>query len=89
MVAELVVTPSMTPTQLIVPAAAAVTQHMPALRHQLIMMLSGQSIDTLQSTEARETLRTDALAAVQQIIQDEAGVAGVTDLLFTSFIVQR
>ena len=70
-------------------AAAAVAQHMPALRHQLIMMLSGQSIETLQSTEARETLRTDALAAVQNIIQDEAAVAGVTDLLFTSFIVQR
>ena len=62
---------------------------MPALRHQLIMMLSGQSIENLQSTEARETLRTAALTEVQKIIQDEAGVSGVTDLLFTSFIVQR
>ena len=70
-------------------AADAVRQHMPALRHQLIMMLSGQSIETLQSTAARETLRTAALAEVQKIIQDEGGVSGVTDLLFTSFIVQR
>ena len=53
-------------------AADAVRQHMPALRHQLIMMLSGQSIENLQSTEARETLRTAALTEVH-------GFAGADD----------
>jgi flagellar FliL protein len=70
-------------------ALGAVQQHMPALRHELIMRLSGQNAETLQSVESREALRAGALAAVQKIIQDEAGIAGITDLLFTSFMVQR
>ena len=78
-------------------AAAAVERHMPALRHELIMLLSSQSAETLQAPEQREALRLAALASRAQ--GDRGGrrqpagrrpaETGVQDLLFTSFILQR
>ena len=70
---------------------AAVELHMPALRHELIMLLSGQSAEALAAPEQREALRLAALEAVRRVIATAAGDAapaqsGVTDLLFTSFI---
>lgn len=75
-------------------AAGAVELHMPALRHELIMLLSGQSAEALASPEQREALRLAALQAVRRVIAAAAGDAGaaesgVKDLLFTSFILQR
>ena len=75
-------------------AVAAVELHMPALRHELIMLLSGQSAEALAAPEQREALRLAALEAVRRVIATAAGDAapaqsGVTDLLFTSFILQR
>ena len=75
-------------------AAGAVELHMPALRHELIMLLSGQSGEALASPEQREALRLAALEAVRRVIAAAAGDAGaaesgVKDLLFTSFILQR
>lgn len=75
-------------------AVAAVELHMPALRHELIMLLSGQSAEALAAPEQREALRLAALEAVRRVIAAATGDAapaqsGVTDLLFTSFILQR
>lgn len=81
-------------------AATAVERHMPALRHELIMLLSSQSAETLQAPEQREALRLAALEAVRKVIAAAAGnpstagdaspaETGVQDLLFTSFILQR
>lgn len=70
-------------------ALAAVEQHMPALRHEMIMLLSSQSDEQLGSSEAREALRLQALEKVRAIVEQASGLAGITDLLFTSYIVQR
>ena len=80
-------------------AAAAVERHMPALRHELIMLLSSQSAEALAAPEQREALRLAALEAVRKVIAAAAGnppavgdagaQTGVQDLLFTSFILQR
>jgi len=66
-------------------AASLVQHHMPALRHELIMLFSRQDPDALDSPEQREALRLEALGAVRHA----AGSDGVQDLLFTSFIAQR
>ena len=75
-------------------AAGAVELHMPALRHELIMLLSSQSAEALAAPEQREALRLAALEAVRRVIAAAAGdtgsaESGVKDLLFTSFILQR
>jgi flagellar FliL protein len=80
--------------------AGAVRLHMPALRHELIMLLSSQSAEALAAPEQREALRLAALEAVRKVIAAAAGhppaagdakpaETGVQDLLFTSFILQR
>lgn len=81
-------------------AADAVDLHMPALRHELIMLLSSQSAEALTSPQQREALRLAALEAVRKVVAAAAGSppadgdaklpeTGVQDLLFTSFILQR
>ena len=70
-------------------AQAKVLHHMPYVRHVLVMLLSDQTEDSLATMEAKEKLRGDALAAVQQIMQEQEGKPLVDDLLFSSFIVQR
>ena len=70
-------------------AAVNVMHHLPHIRHELVMLFSKQTDDSLSTMEGKEKLRTDALAAVQKVVQDEEGKNLVEDLLFTNFIVQR
>jgi flagellar protein FliL len=45
--------------------------HMPAVRNSLVMLLSRQVFDELQTAEGKEKLRTEALAEIQGIIAKE------------------
>ena len=45
--------------------------HMPAIRNQLVMLLSGKSFDELQNPDSREKLKTESLAAIQSILDKE------------------
>lgn len=50
--------------------------HMPAVRNALVMLLSSQVFEELQTVEGKEKLRTAALQAVQDIIaKEETAVA--------------
>jgi flagellar FliL protein len=51
----------------------AVEHHMPALRHEIIMLLSRQTPETLASVEQRETMRLEALAAVRKVLAEASG----------------
>lgn len=66
-----------------------VAHHMPQIRHELVMLFSRQTEDSIATMEGKEQLRKDALTAVQKIITAEEGKPIVTDLLFNNFIVQR
>lgn len=70
-------------------AALNVLHHMPHIRHELVMLFSKQTDDSLSTMEGKEQLRADALAAVKKVVKDEEGKDLVEDLLFTNFIVQR
>lgn len=73
------------------PAAEAVTVHMPAIRHELIMLFSRQTPEALAGAETREALRVSALEAVRALLVEAGGIKAdqVQDLLFTSFLTQR
>lgn len=73
------------------PAAEAVTVHMPAIRHELIMLFSRQTPEALAGAETREALRAEALEAVRALLVEAGGIKAdqVQDLLFTSFLTQR
>jgi flagellar FliL protein len=70
-------------------AATAVELHMPALRHELVLLLSRQQAAALERVEGRERLRNEALESVRRALSENANAEGIEDLLFTSFIVQR
>jgi flagellar FliL protein len=69
--------------------AELIKEHDPKLRNDLLMLLGGQTFETLSSREGKEQLRTQALKAVADVIAAEGGKAGsVEQLYFTSFVMQ-
>lgn len=72
-----------------VPTAELIKQHDPKLRNDLLMLLGGQTFETLSSREGKEQLRQEALQAVADVIAAEGGKAeNVEQLYFTSFVMQ-
>lgn len=61
-------------------------QHTPLIRHEIVMLLSKQTEESLAS---QEQVRLDALKVVQDALVEVTGDKQVDDLLFTTFIVQR
>lgn len=72
-----------------VEAAARVTQHKPYLRNNLVMLLSAQSDDVMNTAQGRETLRKVALDEVRALMQKLEGTADIDDLYFSNFVVQN
>lgn len=66
----------------------AVNQHMPHLRNDIVFLLSAQTDDTVGTVEMQQALAKKALKKVQNILVEEEGEAMVSDLFFTSFVVQ-
>jgi flagellar FliL protein len=70
-------------------AFRAVKHHLPSLRHTLVMLLSRQTDDTVESSDAKEHLRGSALEELQAVMQAEEGAAMIEDVLFSTFFVQK
>ena len=62
--------------------------HKGPIRHELILMLSTQSAKTIATSQGKEQLRKDALAAVQKVMQELEGDPIIEALYFTNFIIQ-
>ena len=69
-------------------AEKAVKHNEPLIRNQLIALFSQQSVENMNSVEAKEKLRQEALKQTQQIMNDEEGKPIVEDLLFNNLIIQ-
>jgi flagellar FliL protein len=66
-----------------------IKQHDPMIRNDLLMLLSGQTYETISTHEGKEQLRSAALEAVRKVIAGEGGDAKkVEQLYFTSFVMQ-
>ena len=66
----------------------AVQQHMPALRHHLILLLSQKRPEELLDPAAKEATRGEALARVNEFLEQETGRASVAEVFFTDLIVE-
>lgn len=62
--------------------------HIPAIRHELIVLLSEQNAKDMKSPIKREEIRKIATAKVQELITGLTGNKDIADILFTSFLVQ-
>lgn len=69
--------------------AELIRQHDPKLRNDLLMLLGGQTYETISTREGKERLRGESLKAVQDVIAAEGGKPEqIEQLYFTSFVMQ-
>lgn len=67
---------------------AAVEAHMPMIRNALVLLMSGQTYEEVQTAEGKELLRVQCLQTLQEILQKEIGKPGIEQVLFTNLILQ-
>jgi flagellar FliL protein len=62
--------------------------HMPLVRNRIVLLLSGETFEGLQTDEGRIQLQQKLLAAIQEILQKETGKPGIEQVFFTNFVMQ-
>lgn len=64
-------------------------KHMPVIRNDLLLLLSAQTAETLQSAEGKEALRQGSLDSINKFMEEQTGKKDVIEALyFTSFVMQ-
>jgi flagellar protein FliL len=69
-------------------AEEAIKVHGPAIRNGLVMLMSGQKAEDLQSREGKERLRTQIRDEIRDTLSHLTGKPGVVEVFFTSFLMQ-
>ena len=69
-------------------AIDAVKLHMPIIRNNLVMLFSGQTLQTISSRESKEKLRAQALSEIRKVLEEQTGDPGIENVYFTSFVMQ-
>jgi len=67
---------------------SVIEAHMPRVRNSLVMLLGGQTYEELQTAEGKEVVRELAAKELRKIMEEEAGVSGIEQVLFTHFVMQ-
>ncbi len=62
--------------------------HMPRIRSRLLTLLSSQSADTLATEADKKKLAQAILAAVKEPVEPKGKPQEVSDVLFTTFVIQ-
>jgi|SRR5882672_7600155 len=62
--------------------------HSPALRNSFLFLISSYKLEDLSSLQGKEKLRTEMLAAANEIMEKNTGKAGIEELYFTSLVIQ-
>jgi flagellar FliL protein len=65
-----------------------VKKHMPAIRNNLLLLLSGQTFDSIGNRDGRESVRAGALSEIQKIMQAQTGKPAIEAVYFTSYVMQ-
>lgn len=67
---------------------AALKEHLPMLRNQLVMLFSAQDFDALLTAPGKEALRQQATVNVQELARQHLGKPVIEQVLFTNFVLQ-
>jgi len=67
----------------------AVRHHMPLVRDYLVRHFSRLMDEDVDTQTGKESVRLSALEGLQNLIEEEDGEQGITDLFFNNFVVQR
>lgn len=60
----------------------------PLIKNELVTLFSNQKYEEMVTPEGKEKLRKEALVRIQKVMSDQAGVEGIEQVLFTSFVTQ-
>jgi flagellar FliL protein len=71
-----------------VDSETTIEAHIPAMRHQLIVLLSEQPANDMKTPNKREKIRQTAKLKIQALIAELSNNEDVDDVLFSSFLVQ-
>jgi len=66
----------------------AIALHAPALRHELLLLLSDQQGMEIRTSKGKEKLRKVALRSLQGVMKKLVGDETIDDLFFTTYLVQ-
>lgn len=69
-------------------AKEIVEAHIPAIRHQLIVLLSEQSAKDMKTPVKREKIRLQATQEIRDMLEKMADNKDIDEVLFSSFLVQ-
>jgi len=69
-------------------AIDGIQTHMPAIKNNIILLLSNQSYGTLVSLEGKEKIRQNILNEIQGILTKHKVKAKVQEVYFTTFVMQ-
>jgi flagellar FliL protein len=69
-------------------AKEVVKKHTPAIRHQLIVLLSEQKSIDMKTTAKREEIRQLASAQIRDMMEQMTSNKDIEEVLFTNFLVQ-
>ena len=67
---------------------AQLQAQMPAIQHTMMMLLSDQTIKSINSVQGKQALRETALKSLQDLCQRLIGDPAIEDIYFTGFIIQ-
>ncbi|WP_260293886.1 flagellar basal body-associated FliL family protein [Sedimenticola hydrogenitrophicus] len=67
---------------------SAISLHAPALRHELILLLSDQQGAEIRTTKGKEKLRKVALKSLQGVMKKLVDDETIDELFFTTYLVQ-
>ncbi len=65
-----------------------VEHHMPVIRNKLMLILSSQKYEEVNTREGKEKLREEIKEAIQEILHEESPNANIEAVYFTSLIMQ-
>ena len=70
-------------------AAGKVNHHQAYIRNQLVLLLSQQDEETVNSAQGREQLRQVALDEIKALLSELEGKPYIEDLYFQNFVAQN
>jgi len=69
-------------------AQGIIEKHLPAIRHALVMLLSGQSVTDIKTSQGKEKLRESTLKQLQLVMKETTGEPVIDAVYFTGFVIQ-
>lgn len=68
--------------------SSIVEEHIPAIQHELVMLLSGREAQNVRSVQGKELLRTEAMEKIKVVLEENTGRAIINAVYFTAFVIQ-